>query len=296
MSPTSTVVRLPYRPPLDWAEMLAFLAARATPGVETVADGVYRRTIALGETPGTIEVRADARAPRLVMCIRLARRRPVREVVARARRLFDLDADPAPIAAHLGGSPLLAPLVARRPGLRVPGAWDPFELVVRAVMGQQVTVRGATTITGRLVRAFGVPVGYMGDGLSHLFPRPEALAAADLSRIGLPRARAATIRALARVVRRGALVLDGARAPGDVVGRLVGIPGIGEWTAQYVALRALGARDAFPAADLGVRHALGNGGGPLAPARVTAVAEAWRPWRAYATLHLWTALANKEVP
>jgi AraC family transcriptional regulator of adaptative response / DNA-3-methyladenine glycosylase II len=290
------VVRLPYRPPLEWTELLAFLARRATPGVEAVGDGVYRRTIALGDASGTIEVRAAAGQPHLLMRVRLARPERLLEVVGRARRLFDLDADPALIAEHLAASPVLAPLVARRPGLRVPGAWDAFELAVRAVLGQQVTVRGATTLAGRLARAFGTSVGQAEEGLTHLFPGPEALAGADLASIGLPGARAATIRALAGAAARGALVLDAARGLEDAVARLRAIPGIGAWTAHYVALRALGEPDAFPAADLGLRRALGNGAGPLAPARVAELAEAWRPWRAYATLHLWSSLGKEESP
>src|SRR5437016_1736989 len=170
-----------------------------------------------------------------------------------------------------------------------------FELAVRAVLGQQVTVRGATTLAGRLVRAFGRPLDRAEDGLTHLFPRPEALADTDLASIGLPRSRAATIRGLARAVARGELVLDASRGLEDAVARLAAVPGIGAWTAHYIAMRALGEPDAFPAADLGLRRALGNGAGPLAPARVAERAEAWRPWRAYAAMHLWTALAAKEV-
>ena len=167
-------------------------------------------------------------------------------------------------------------------------------LAVRAVLGQQVTVRGATTLAGRLVRAFGTPLDRAEDGLTHLFPRPEALADADLASIGLPRARAATIRALAGAVARGETVLDASRGLEDAVARLVAVPGIGAWTAHYIAMRALGEPDAFPAADLGLRRALGNGAGPLAPARVAERAEAWRPWRAYAAMHLWAGLAGEE--
>ena len=287
-------VRLAFRPPLDWSGLLGFLAPRATPGVEAVADGVYRRTIAIGDGAGTIEVRAAAGEPHLLMRVRLARPERLLQVVARARRLFDLDADPVPIADHLAASPELAPLVARRPGLRVPGAWDAFELAVRAVLGQQVTVRGATTLAGRLVRAFGTPLDRAEDGLTHLFPRPEALADADLAALGLPRARAATIRALAGAVASGEVVLDASRGLEDAVARLAAVPGIGAWTPHYVAMRALGEPDAFPAADLGLRRALGNGAGRLAPARVAERAEAWRPWRAYAVMHLWAGLAGEE--
>jgi len=287
-------VRLAFRPPLDWSGLLGFLAPRATPGVEAVADGVYRRTIAIGDGAGTIEVRAAAGEPHLLMRVRLARPERLLQVVARARRLFDLDADPVPIADHLAASPELTPLVARRPGLRVPGAWDAFELAVRAVLGQQVTVRGATTLAGRLVRAAGTPLDRAEDGLTHLFPRPEALAHADLASVGVPRARAATIRALAVAVESGKVVLDASRGLEDAVARLAAVPGIGAWTAHYVAMRALGEPDAFPAADLGLRRALGNGAGRLAPARVAERAEAWRPWRAYAVMHLWAGLAGEE--
>ena len=287
-------VRLAFRPPLDWSGLLGFLAPRATPGVEAVADGVYRRTIAIGDGAGTIEVHAAAGEPHLLMRVRLARPERLLQVVARARRLFDLDADPVPIADHLAASPELTPLVARRPGLRVPGAWDAFELAVRAVLGQQVTVRGATTLAGRLVRAAGTPLDRAEDGLTHLFPRPEALAHADLASVGVPRARAATIRALAGAVASGEVVLDASRGLEDAVARLAAVPGIGAWTAHYVAMRALGEPDAFPAADLGLRRALGNGAGRLAPARVAERAEAWRPWRAYAVMHLWAGLAGEE--
>ena len=287
-------VRLAFRPPLDWSGLLGFLAPRATPGVEAVAGGVYRRTIAIGEGAGTIEVRAAAGEPHLLMRVRLARPERLLQVVERARRLFDLDADPVLIADHLAGSPELAPLVARRPGLRVPGAWDAFELAVRAVLGQQVTVRGATTLAGRLVRAFGTPLDQAQDGLTHLFPQPEALADADLAAIGLPRARAATIRGLAAAVVHGDLVLDASRGLEDAVARLVAIPGIGTWTAQYVALRALGEPDAFPAGDLGVRRALARGGRLPSLREARARAERWRPWRAYAVMALWTRPSERR--
>src|SRR5436190_11469034 len=287
-------VQLAFRPPLDWPALLGFVALRATPGVEAVAAGVYRRTIAIGGDTGTIEVRAAAAEPHLLMRVRLGRHERLLQVVERARRLFDLDADPGLIGGHLARSPELAPLVARRPGLRVPGAWDAFELAVRAVLGQQVTVRGATTLAGRLVRAAGTPLDRAEDGLTHLFPRPEALAHAELASIGVPRARAATIRALAGAVASGEVVLDASRWLEDAVARLAAVPGIGAWTAHYVAMRALGEPDAFPAADLGLRRALGNGAGRLAPARVAERAEAWRPWRAYAVMHLWAGLAGEE--
>jgi len=253
-----------------------------------------RCTIAIGADTGTIEVRAAAAEPHLLMRVRLGRHERLLQVVERARRLFDLDADPGLIGGHLARSPELAPLVARRPGLRVPGTWDAFELAVRAVLGQQVTVRGATTLAGRLVRTFGTPLDPPEDGLTHLFPRPAVLADADLAPLGLPRARAATIRALAGGVARGELVLEASRGLEDAVARLAAVPGIGAWTAHYIAMRALDEPDAFPAADLGLRRALGHGAAPLEPARVAELAEAWRPWRAYAAMHLWAGLAGEE--
>jgi AraC family transcriptional regulator of adaptative response / DNA-3-methyladenine glycosylase II len=212
-------------------------------------------------------------------------------IVEAARRFFDLGADPQRIADHLGADPRLRPLVARRPGLRVPGSWDPFELVVRGILGQQVSVRGATTLGGRLAAAFGTRVD-LDPGLTHLFPTPAALAEADVAVIGIPRARAEAIRSVARAVAEGALLLDAPLGLDEAIERLAALPGIGAWTAQYVAMRGLGEPDAFPAGDLGVRKALGNGAGPLSESAVAQIAEAWRPWRAYAVMHLWHGLAD----
>jgi 3-methyladenine DNA glycosylase/8-oxoguanine DNA glycosylase len=185
---------------------------------------------------------------------------------------------------------LLASLVRRRPGLRIPGVWDPFECAVRAVLGQQVSVRAATTLAGRLVEAFGRPLEPLpaGTGPHRLFPRPEDLASADLGSIGLTRARAATLRRLAAATATGELAFDGAEGAEELAARLVRLPGIGDWTAQYVAMRALGAPDAFPASDLGLLKAAGSGGEKTTPARLRRRAEAWRPWRAYAAICLWT--------
>lgn len=288
------VVRLPYRAPYDWDAMLGFLGPRAVPGVERVTDGVYERVIALGEDTGTVAIARGTDDRHLQMRVRLPGTAGLIRVVDRARRLFDLAADPHEIARHLRRSPRLRPLVAARPGLRVPGAWEPFELAVRAVLGQQVTVRGATTLAGRLVAAFGRSVDTGVAGLTHLFPTPAALADADVERIGMPRARAETIRGLARAVDDGSLVLDATGGLEATVERLVAVPGIGPWTASYVAMRALGEPDAFPAGDLGVRKALGNGAGPLRESAVRTIAEAWRPWRAYALLHLWNEEASHE--
>lgn len=290
------IVRLPYRPPFDWAAVSRFLKARATPGVEVVDDDAYRRTITVGGMPGTIEVWPAANEPHLLMRVRLASYGDLRCVVERARRIFDLSADPLQITKHLRRSGWLRPLVAAHAGLRIPGTWDAFELAVRAILGQQVTVKGATTLAGRLVQAFGTPIEPGHDGLSHVFPQPDVLADADLTAIGLPRARAATIRALAAAVRSGELSLDASLGLDDAVSRLCALPGIGAWTAHYIAMRALGEPDAFPADDLGLRRAVAKGGAPRSATELSRMAEDWRPWRSYAAMYLWSSLVdtNKE--
>ena len=290
--PASLVLRLAYRPPLDWTALLDFLRPRATPGVEAVDDGAYRRTIELGDATGTIEVREGGDGSHLLVRVDLADHDGLIHVVERVRRLFGLDDDPHEVARRLRASPVLRPLVRRSPGLRVPGAWEPFELAVRAVLGQQITVRGATTLAGGLVRGFGTPLRAAGP-LTHLFPRAEVLAQADVAVIGIPRARARTISALAAAVASRALVLDAARGLDDAIARLRAVPGIGAWTAEYVAMRTLGEADAFPAGDLGLRCALGNGAGPVSVDALARAAEAWRPWRAYAAMHLWRSLEER---
>jgi AraC family transcriptional regulator of adaptative response / DNA-3-methyladenine glycosylase II len=294
--PGDLVVRLPYRPPLDFSGLLGFLRLRAIPGVEWVGDGCYRRTLAQDGAAGAIELRSVPDEDQLEMRVRLPAYGGLIGTVERARRIFDLGADPLQIMDALRRDPLLAPRLRRVTGLRVPGAWDGFELAVRAVLGQQVSVKGATTLAGRLVQRFGKPATGLGEGLTHVFPPPEALAEADLARIGLPAARAETLRGLARAVATGSLRLDAAQGLDEAIARLVAIPGIGAWTAHYVAMRALGEPDAFPASDLGLRRALARGGTPLSARELERVAEAWRPWRAYAAVALWTspAPATKE--
>jgi AraC family transcriptional regulator of adaptative response / DNA-3-methyladenine glycosylase II len=274
------VLRLPYRPPLAWEELLAYLATRAIPGVESVDGRVYRRTFRVGGAPIVVEL--EHAAPAVVLTLGAPSAETLGQVVERARRALDLDADPAQVARVLVRDPRLRPLVELRPGLRVPGAWDGFELAVRAVLGQQVSVRGATTLAGRLVARFGEPLEGSEDGLTHVFPRPEALVDADVAAIGIPGARAETIRHLARAASTGAVTLDATAPFAETRAGLVSLPGIGPWTAEYVALRVLRDPDAYPAGDLGLRNA------GATPAR----AEAWRPWRAYAAVHLWTAGAG----
>jgi AraC family transcriptional regulator of adaptative response / DNA-3-methyladenine glycosylase II len=283
-------LRLAFRPPYDWPAMLAFLAARATPGVERVTGGEYRRTIASAAGPGVLTVSSLAPAHGLRLDVSGAAPRDLLAVVERVRHLFDLRGDPATVAAHLGGDPLLAAAVRRRPGLRVPGAWDGFELAVRAVLGQQVSVRAATTLSGRLAAQWGTPVS-AADGLDRLYPTPSQLADAPLEEVGVLPSRAATIRAVARGARDGALTLTRGADLAATMAALGAVPGIGPWTAQYIAMRALGDPDAFLAGDLILRRAAGGITAPTLERR----AESWRPWRAYAVLWLWHGEADRAA-
>lgn len=285
-------LRLPLRFPFDATSLFSFLEERALPGVEAVRGHAYSRTIESLGSAGVLTVSKNANEDFLVLSLSLPPGPDLLDIVRRAGRVFDVDADPLAIAEVLGRDPLLAPLVAARPGLRVPGAWDPFELSVRAILGQQVSVRGARTLAGRLVAAFGRPLpGGSTDGLTHLFPSPAALAKADLSGIGIPKTRAAAIRTLAAAVHTGRFELTAARGLEDFETRLCALPGIGPWTAQYVALRAFGEPDAFPAGDLGLRRALEAARVPANAAALRERSLSWSPFRAYATLHLWSSLA-----
>ena len=299
-------LRLSYRAPYDTAAVLGFLAPRAMPGVEVVdpVRGVYRRAFRLAGLPRTDRGRvsehtAKSAAPGLVRVE--SRRRDCLDaevvhpdagvllsVAARLRRLFDLDADPLSFGRHLADAPALASPLDARPGIRVPGAWDGFELAVRVVLGQQVTVKGATTLAGRLVDALGegLPDHLCGPGLARTFPSPDAVAGYDLRAIGVPASRAAALRALAEAVSARNLDLDAAADPDVTRTQLTAIPGIGPWTAEYIAMRVLRDPDAFPAGDLGLRKAVGHGV-PASAKELRAMAEAWRPWRAYAAMLLW---------
>jgi AraC family transcriptional regulator of adaptative response / DNA-3-methyladenine glycosylase II len=290
------LLRLPYRPPLDWAAMSGFLKQQATPGVEAVDGDCYRRTVRVNAVAGAIELRRIPDEAYLLLSVWLPSYECVMQVAERARRIFDLGADPLQIAEHLRRCPALAHALAAAPGLRAPGAWDGFELAVRAVLGQQSSVENATTLAGRLAQAFGPPLqGYENLALNHLFPQPEALAEADLRVIGITEARANTIRALASSVARGQLELDASHGLDEAISRLRAIPGIDDWTANYIAMRALRETDAFPSDDLALRRALSTseGGESLVSVReLTKIADEWRPWRAYAAMHLWASLAG----
>jgi AraC family transcriptional regulator of adaptative response / DNA-3-methyladenine glycosylase II len=287
------VFRLAYRPPYDWDALLGFLAARATPGVEEVQDGAYRRSIVFRNQHGVLEVRALKRAHALEVCIRFPEPACLLQIVARMRTMFDLAADPAVIARHFHRDPLLAPLVKHHPGLRVPGHWDGFELAVRAILGQQVTVRGASTLAGRLVQAHGEPLAFPDSGgLTHVFPPARILANASLK--GMPLSRIHAIQSLAHAVAAGDLSFDTSVPDREFLSRLMGINGIGEWTAQYVAMRAFSEPDAFPAGDLVLLRTAGKGKA-LTPAALLKRAEVWRPWRAYAAMYLWRAAADQPA-
>lgn len=280
-------MRLPFQPPLDWDAMLGYFRARAIAGVENAGGGVYRRTVLIDGDPGVLELAAGG-PDHLVLRAHLPHREGLIHVVQRARRIFALDADAAAARRHLDADPVAGPLVRARPGLRPPGTWDPFETGVRAIVGQQVSVAGASTITARIAARHGTPVpGLQAMGLTHLFPAPEALAEADLGGLGLTTARAAAIAAFARAIAGGAVRLDRGSPLDELVASIAAVPGLGPWTAQYLALR-MGEPDAFPASDLGVRRALARALGHEVTERgAAALAEGWRPWRAHAAIQLW---------
>jgi AraC family transcriptional regulator of adaptative response / DNA-3-methyladenine glycosylase II len=282
--------RLRFRPPFDWKGMLSFLAARATPGVETVENGCYRRSISLNDTHGYFEISLDEANHALIARVQFGDPRSLFFITERIRSMFDLNADWTAIAQTLKADPVLATLIKSEPGLRVPGCWNGFELAVRAILGQQVSVKGATTLAGRLVKTFGQEFSSAA-GLTHIFPRPQTLADANFAGIGLPGARSETIRSLAQAVCNGRIKFDGVIDSSEFLLRLCEIPGIGQWTAQYVAMRALGEPDAFPSTDLGLMRAM-----RLESAReLERLAEAWRPWRSYAAVHLWNIASAPQA-
>ncbi len=293
---SAITLTLPYKPPYDWPGIIGFLAARAIPGVEQVTPESYARTIALGGAYGTIVVRPAARGHALAATIRFPVIAALPTIVERIRTLFDLHANPATIAEHLSVDPHLAHLVSARPGLRVPGAWDGFELAVRGILGQQITVAAATRLAGKLAATYGTPLASDTPGLHIVFPAPAQVIDPDLSlTLGMPRARGASILSLAARAAADPALFTPAHGLDEAVTRLRALPGIGEWTAQYIAMRALREPDAFPAADIGLLRALAGPTGRPTPAQLLARAEAWRPWRAYAALHLWTADTPAET-
>jgi AraC family transcriptional regulator of adaptative response / DNA-3-methyladenine glycosylase II len=284
-------IRLRYKPPYDWPAMLDYLRARAIEGVEEVVGSTYRRVASHGGQLGVVEVAHDAARTSLIVTVRFPSVRALPALLSRVRRVFDVGADIEAITAHLSRDPFLAPLVAKRPGLRAPGGWDGFELAVRAILGQQVTVAAARGLAGQLVTICGEPLpeAVRQGGLLRAFPSPERVANAEVDRLGMPSARRAALRALAATALADDRFFEPFGTTEEAIARLRGIRGVGEWTAQYIALRALGAADAFPASDLGLLRSAGRGGGPRpTPAALLKRSERWRPWRAYAAQHLWS--------
>ena len=283
-------VRLAYRAPLDWEHMLGFLATRAIAGVEHVSDGVYRRTLRLPRGHGVLEL---SRNNGYIQCgLQLADLRDLAAAVGRCRRLLDLDADPAAAKADLARDGVIGPLLAGAPGLRVPGTVDGAELALRAVIGQQVSVPAARAAAARLTRSLGEPVEGLGHELTHLFPSPLAIAEADPADLAGPMRRRRTLQALARALAGEEIVIDSGADRDEIRSRLLALPGVGPWTAEYIAMRALADPDAFLPTDLGVRRALGRLGQPTGPKHVAEIADGWRPWRAYALQHLWMTSAS----
>lgn len=294
---SSQTVRLRYRAPYDWDAIIGYLRPRAIDGIERVdgegASARYARTVAHDGARGHLELAHEPAHSSIVVALHLASDAPafVEPILARVRRVLDLDADVASITAHLSRDPLLATLVARRPGLRVPGGWDGFELAVRAVLGQQVTIVAARRLAGQLVATCGASID--GPGLSRIFPTAAQVADADLSALGMPNARRETLRAIARAALADPQLFASSSSVEATVERLRAIRGVGDWTAHYIALRAAREPDAFPASDVGLLRAVAEDGVRPTPRALLARAERWRPWRAYAAQHLWSADAER---
>jgi len=289
-------LRLRYRPPYDWDSMLAYLKARAIPGVEVVENSCYQRTVEVDDSIGLVEVVHLSQQQSLGVAIRFPNVRSLPAIVARVRRLFDTGADIETIDEHLSRDAGLAPLVAQRPGLRAPGGWDGFELAVRAILGQQVSVAAARRLAGELVVRHGTPLPADSGGhpkLSHVFPTAARLAVTESIGLGMPAARLSSLKALAETAAGDRNLFRAFGTIEEAITRFRSIRGVGEWTAQYIALRALRETDAFPASDAGLlRGARLIPGIQPSPALLLKRAESWRPWRAYAAQHLWAAQAG----
>lgn len=283
-------IRLPYRPPYDYEGLLAFLAVRSTPGVEAVREGEYSRTISVDGHPGWFAVNHDSRRRELVCRIEIANSRSLMKVVSGIKRIFDLDADPVEINGGLSREPLLSRLVDQDPGQRVPGAWDPFEVVIRAIVGQQISVKGATTIMGRIARDYGYGINGQ-----HVFPPPDVVANIKPEALPMPRARAMTISNVARAVVDGELDLGPGSTAARLRDQLLSLKGVGIWTAQYVAMRGLNDPDAFLHSDLVIKRLARQRLNIDKGKELLDYAEHWRPWRAYACMHIWRDSVNQGV-
>ncbi len=294
-SAVGITVRLPYRAPYDWDAIISFLSARAIAGVENVSPRRYARTLVVDGAAGVVIVFPGA-GDFLLAEIRFPKVGALPAVIARIRRVFDLTADPALIGLHLSQDPALARLVAARPGLRAPGSWDGFELAVRAILGQQITVTAARGLAAKLVDAYGARIDdpfAASLGLTRAFPAPDQIVGQDIATLGMPKARGAAIEALARTVAADPAIFTPRADLESAIAALKALPGVGEWTAQYIALRELREPDAFPEADIGLLRGMADEAGQRpTPAELLERAETWRPWRAYAAQHLWAADAD----
>ncbi|QJI32752.1 DNA-3-methyladenine glycosylase 2 family protein [Pseudomonas sp. ADAK18] len=287
-------MQLAYQAPYDWEAMLGFLAARAISGLETVVAGVYTRSISIDGQHGWVSVESGE-GDWLDVTVDFAEPDALSEIVLRLRAMFDLDADVQGINQQLAADPLMARLVAARPGLRVPGTWDGLEVAIRAVLGQQITVVAAIRLAGKLVAQYGGPLETPQAGVTHVFPTAEVLAAADLASLGMPKSRGRTLSGVAQALLDDPQIFQPKASLKDAIARLVELPGIGDWTAQYIAMRQMREPDAFASGDIGLINALAAlEGGPVTARQLLARAEAWRPLRAYAAQHLWTSLSRVD--
>lgn len=279
---------MPYQPPYDWQAVLSFLERRAIPGVEVVEDGVYRRTIQCDGRTGVLTVSHDEAARALGAAVHGLPEAVMPNVLGRVRLMFDLDANPVVIGARLARDPFMAGLVALRPGLRVPHGWDGFEVAMRSIIGQQVSVARARHLNGVLVARAGTDGPPIGGVDGRVFPTPRQVLEAALDGMGMPGARISTLQAMAIAALEDEGLFERGKTMEETVARLRAIRGVGDWTAQYIAMRACGEPDAFPASDIGLLRGAADGlGRRPAPADLLERAEAWRPWRAYAAHHLW---------
>lgn len=281
-------LRLPYRPPYDWRAIIEFLIPRAIPGVEQINDEVYRRVVVIEDEVGVVTVSHPVDSHHLTVLIPANLSKNVSRIAACVRRLFDLQADPSEIDKALASDRMLRAAVRRYPGQRVPGAWDPFETSIRAILGQQVSVKGATTIAGRIVQRYGRRIESPFAGADYVFPKPARLRHARFNNIGLPGGRIRALRSFARAYDIGLLTFDGSQALDDFIATMTSLEGIGPWTAHYVAMRAAGEPDAFPATDLALRRVAQAADPALRnEQRLIERSAAWSPWRAYAAMYLW---------
>lgn len=280
--------RLPYRAPLAMDQLMRFLGDRAIPGVESFDGATFRRSVYMPDgRPAVIGVTPLPNSEEVLLRVSAEAMGEASALIPMAQRLFDLDACPTEIDSALSADPALRPLVRATPGIRLPRAIDGFELAVRAILGQQISVRAARTFAGRVAEAIGTPLERPLDGITHLFPTPEQLARTSLGSLGLTRSRGATLHRMAELVAAGELDLSEGTDRVATAERLLAVPGIGPWTVAYISMRALGDHDAFPVGDLGVRLGFESLGLASSPDAMSEHAERWRPWRAYAVMHLW---------